>query len=59
MGQIVRALRRPRAPPTPPPWSERLVGAASGSPDRFDRALALAVADGLVVQTADGRYAAT
>ena len=41
------------------PTSWRSAGARFWEPGRFDRALGYAVADGLVVQTADGRYAAT
>ena len=49
MGQIVRALEAqgPQTPGRPRrTWSAR----RTGRPARFDRALALAVADGLVVQ---------
>ncbi|MGI8578306.1 MAG: hypothetical protein ACR2KG_10420 [Nocardioidaceae bacterium] len=53
MGQIVRALRAEG-----PMTLERLatmLGATYWDPHRFDRALALAVADGLVVRTAEGQ----
>lgn len=52
MGQIVRALRI-NGPTTPDRLAE-LVGAAYWEPDRFDRALAFAVTDGLVVRTGEG-----
>lgn len=52
MGQIVRALRING--PTTPEDLQRLVGATYWEPDRFERALAFAVGDGLVVRTADG-----
>ena len=55
MGQIVRALED-----TGPQSREdlvRLVGASYWEKDRFDRALALAVADGLVVRTAEDTLA--
>ena len=57
MGQIVRALEA-----TGPMSVERLsevVGAAFWEPNRFDRALALCVADGLAYQTSDGDVSAT
>jgi hypothetical protein len=57
MGQIVRALEA-----TGPASKERLaevVGAAYWESHRFDRALALCVADGLVYQTADGLLSAS
>jgi hypothetical protein len=57
MGQIVRALEQ-QGPQTPDEL-ERLVGATYWEPHRFDRALAFAVADGLVTRTADDRLAAT
>ena len=56
MGQIVRALKA-----NGPVSSEDLhdlVGATYWEPDRFDRALAFAVTDGLVVRTAEGMLAA-
>jgi hypothetical protein len=52
MGQIVRALEA-RGPQTPEALGE-LVGAAYWEQHRFDRALAFAVADGLVTRAADG-----
>jgi hypothetical protein len=52
MGQIVRALEQQGA--QRPEDLFRLVGAAYWEGGRFDRALAFAVADGLVVQDADG-----
>ena len=56
MGQIVRALESEGAMPR-----ERLaeiVGARFWEEDRFDRALALAMADGLVMLDSDGSLAA-
>ena len=53
MGQIVRALES-LGPMTPDELHDR-VGAAFWEHHRFDRALAFAAADGLVVRTADGR----
>lgn len=55
MGQIVRALRING--PTPLEELRDLVGATYWEPDRYDRALAFAVADGLVVRTGDGTLA--
>lgn len=52
MGQIVRALEA-EGPQTPERLAE-IVGARYWEQKRFDRALAFAVADGLVVRTADG-----
>jgi hypothetical protein len=52
MGQIVRALEAQGAS-TPEELATR-VGAAYWEQDRFDRALAFAVADGLVSRGADG-----
>ena len=52
MGQIVRALAAP-GPSTPEELATR-VGAAYWEQDRFDRALAFAVADGLVSRGSDG-----
>ena len=52
MGQIVRAVEA-----NGPSTAEELaahVGAAYWDPDRFDRALALAVTDGLVSRSTDG-----
>ena len=51
MGQIVRALEE-RGPQTPVEL-EQLVGATYWEGHRFQRALAFAVADGLVTRTAD------
>ena len=52
MGQIVRALEA-RGPMSPQQLTTS-VGADFWEPDRFDRALAFAVADGLVVRGSDG-----
>ena len=52
MGQIVRALEA-EGPATPEELSQRL-GASYWEQDRFDRALAFAVTDGLISRTADG-----
>jgi len=52
MGQIVRALEA-RGPMSPQQLATS-VGADFWEPDRFDRALAFAVADGLVVRGSDG-----
>jgi hypothetical protein len=52
MGQIVRALEAQGAS-TPEELATR-VGAAYWEQDRFDRALAFAVADGLVSRGSDG-----
>jgi hypothetical protein len=57
MGQIVRALED--LGPLPVDELRRTVGAAYWEKDRFDRALALAVADGLVHTTAEGTVAAS
>ena len=57
MGQIVRALETNGS--QQPDELSRLVGADYWEKGRFDRALALAVSDGLVVKTADGSLAAT
>jgi hypothetical protein len=57
MGQIVRALED-TGPQTRDDLA-RILGASYWERDRFDRALALAVADGLVVRTADGTLAVT
>jgi hypothetical protein len=51
MGQIVRALEE-QGPQTPVEL-QHLVGATYWDHDRFERALAFAVADGLVTRTAD------
>ena len=52
MGQIVRALEANG--PQQPHDLARLVGSDYWEQRRFDKALALAVSDGLVVRTADG-----
>ncbi len=52
MGQIVRALEQQG--PQPVDELSRLVGAPYWEAGRFDRAVTSAVADGLVVQNADG-----
>lgn len=57
MGQLVRALEA-EGPQSPQDLRE-LVGARFWEEDRFDSALAYAVADGLVVRTADDRLAAS
>jgi len=57
MGQIARALES--TGPQQPDELARLVGAAFWDPGRFDRALALAVADGRVYRTSDGALAAS
>jgi hypothetical protein len=56
MGQIVRALEAEG--PLTPQDLQRTVGAVYWDQDRFDRALAFAVADGLVYRTGDGTLAA-
>lgn len=56
MGQIVRALEDRGA--MQPDELQRTVGAAYWEHGRFDHALALAAADGLVVRDADGRLQA-
>ncbi|MFN8193566.1 MAG: hypothetical protein U0R80_04690 [Nocardioidaceae bacterium] len=56
MGQIVRALED-RGPLSPEQLAD-FVGGAYWEADRFDRALALSVADGLVTRTPDGTFAA-
>jgi len=56
MGQIVRALED-RGPQRPDEL-QNLVGAPYWEQGRFDRALALAAADGLVVRDAEGRLQA-
>lgn len=56
MGQLVRALED-RGPQTPDDLAG-LVGATYWEGGRFDRALALAVADGLLVRGPDGRLQA-
>ena len=57
MGQIVRALET-NGPQDPGRLSE-LVGAAYWEHDRFDRALAFAVQDGLAYRTSDGLLSAS
>ena len=52
MGQIVRALES-NGPMTPKDLATH-VGAAYWEQDRFDRALAFAVPDGLVARATDG-----
>jgi len=56
MGQLVRALEHQG--PQAPDDLARLVGATYWEHGRFDRAVALAAADGLVVQGPDGRIQA-
>jgi hypothetical protein len=56
MGQLVRALEGQG--PQSPEDLKRLVGAAYWEGGRFDRALAFAVADGLVVIGPDNRLTA-
>jgi hypothetical protein len=55
MGQLVRALEV-NGPQRPDDLS-RLVGADYWEHSRFDRALALAVSDGLIQRTSDGMLA--
>ena len=57
MGQIVRALEAEG--PLVPDALARTVGAVYWENGRFERALALAVSDGLIYQTSDGSVAAT
>jgi hypothetical protein len=56
MGQIVRALEANG--PQPPERLAELVGAPYWEHQRFERALALCVSDGLAHRTADGLLAA-
>jgi hypothetical protein len=56
MGQLVRALQA--AGPQEPERLAELVGARYWEPNRFDRALAFAVADGLATRQGDGKVAA-
>lgn len=56
MGQIVRALED-RGPQQPDDL-HALVGASYWEHGRFERALALAAADGLIVRDTDGRVQA-
>ena len=55
MGQIARALEANG--PQPPDRLAELVGAAYWERDRFERALAFAVSDGLAYRTQDGQLA--
>lgn len=57
MGQIVRALEA-TGPQTPEDLATT-VGAAYWESDRFDRALAYAISDGLVFVTGDGTVSAS
>jgi hypothetical protein len=57
MGQIVRALEA-KGPQRPEELAE-LVGAAYWEHDRFDRALAFALQDGLAYRTQDGLLTAS
>lgn len=57
MGQLVRAVESNG--PSAPDDLATLVGAAYWEHDRFDRALALAVADGLLVRGSDGKLQAS
>ena len=57
MGQLVRALETEG--PAPSEELARRVGAAYWEGDRFDRALALAVSDGLIVRGPDGELQAS
>ena len=57
MGQLVRAVEH-QGPQTPEDLAG-LVGAPYWEAGRFDRALALAVSDGLLVRGPDGRLAAS
>jgi hypothetical protein len=52
MGQVVRALEANG--PSSPEDLATLLGAAYWEPHRFDRAVEMAVTDGLVSRTADG-----
>ena len=56
-GQLVRALQANG--PLDPIELARIVGAPYWEGDRYDRALAFAVSDGLVYRTGDGRVAAS
>jgi hypothetical protein len=56
MGQIVRALEQQG--PLPADELRRVVGADYWEGGRFDRALAFAAADGLVVRGPDERFTA-
>lgn len=57
MGQIVRAVEAEG--PCAPDELSRIVGAGYWESGRFERALAFAVADGLVVPGSDGRLQAS
>jgi hypothetical protein len=57
MGQIVRALEH--LGPQPVEELRRAVGATYWEKDRFDRALALAAAEGLVHTRTDGALVAS
>ena len=57
MGQIVRALEA--TGPQEPDQLAQTIGAAYWESGRYDRALALAVSDGLVFRTADGTVSAS
>jgi hypothetical protein len=56
IGQLVRALQANG--PQQPEGLALLVGSDYWEPHRFDRALALAVSDGLLTRQGDGRLAA-
>ncbi|MET0784886.1 MAG: hypothetical protein ABWY53_11200 [Leifsonia flava] len=56
MGQLVRALEQNGA--QQPEDLARLVGADYWDKGRFERALSLALSDGLIVRTADGSLVA-
>ena len=53
IGQIVRALQH-QGPQAPDELADKL-GSAYWEPGRFDRAVALAVSDGLLTRQGDGR----
>jgi hypothetical protein len=55
IGQLIRALKDQG--PQQPQDLASLVGSDYWEPHRFDRALALAVSDGLVTRQGDGRVA--
>jgi len=57
MGQLVRAVEA--LGPVTPEELQAAVGAAYWERDRFDRALAFTVADGLLVRDPDGRLQAS
>jgi hypothetical protein len=57
MGQIVRALETNGS--QQPDELARLVGADYWEQGRFERSLALALSDGLIVRTSDGSLAAS